>query len=64
MAPKYYPAEAAIRGVLQKTALKNFAILTEKHLCWSFFLRKLQAFRLDYLEHPMLLLLSVSSDQR
>ena len=25
--------------------LKNFAIFTEKHLCWSLFLIKLQAFR-------------------
>ena len=25
--------------------LKNFAIFTGKHLCWSFFLIKLQAFR-------------------
>ena len=25
--------------------LKNFAIFTEKHLRWSLFLRKLQAFR-------------------
>ena len=26
--------------------LKNFAIFTGKHLCWSLFLTKLQAFRL------------------
>ena len=26
-------------------ALKNFAVFTGKHLCWSLFLMKLQAFR-------------------
>ena len=30
----------------KKTVLKNFAIFTGKHLCWSSFLIKLQAFRL------------------
>ena len=29
----------------KKAALKNFAIFTGKHLCWSLFLIKLQAFR-------------------
>ena len=28
--------------------LKNFAVFTEKHLCWSLFLIKLQAFRQFY----------------
>ena len=31
------------RCFLKKHALKNFAIFTQKHLCWSFFLTKLQA---------------------
>ena len=30
---------------MKKAVPKNFAILTGKHLCWSFFLRKLMAFR-------------------
>ena len=29
----------------KKGVLKNFAVFTEKHLCWSLFLIKLQAFR-------------------
>ena len=29
----------------KKAVLKHFAIFTEKHLCWSLFLIKLQAFR-------------------
>ena len=38
--------EAATGGVLQKkAALKNFAIFTRKHLCWSLFVIKLQARR-------------------
>ena len=37
-----YP-EAVSRGVLLKALHKNFAISTEKHLCWSLFLIKLQA---------------------
>ena len=36
-------AEAVSRGVLLKTVHKNFTISTEKHLCWSLFLIKLQA---------------------
>ena len=40
--------EAAIQklsfaDVLQNGVLKNFAILTGKHMCWSLFLIKLQA---------------------
>ena len=30
---------------IEKTVLKNFAIFTGKHLCWSLFLIKLQDFR-------------------
>ena len=30
--------------IYKKAALKNFAIFTGKHLCWSFFIIKLQAF--------------------
>ena len=37
--------EAATRGSIKKAALKNLAIFTEEHLCWSLFLIKLQAFR-------------------
>ena len=29
----------------KKGVVKNFAIFTEKHLCWSLFLIKLQAYR-------------------
>ena len=29
----------------KKSVLKNFANFTEKHLCWSLFLTKLQVFR-------------------
>ena len=46
-------AEAATRGdLLKKALLKNFTILTGKHLCWSFFLIKLQALRLHEKEIP------------
>ena len=31
--------------VCKKDVLKNFESFTEKHLCWSFFLTKLQAWR-------------------
>ena len=31
----------------KKAVLKNFAIFTWKHLCWSLFLIKLQAYRLQ-----------------
>ena len=31
--------------VCKKAALRNFAIFTGKHLCWSLFLIKLQAFK-------------------
>ena len=34
----------------KKAFLKKFAIFTEKHLCWSFFLIKLQALILQYLQ--------------
>ena len=38
--------EAATRVVLEKKAvIKNFALFTGKHLRWSLFLFKLQAFR-------------------
>ena len=30
------------QNIIQKAVLKNFAIFTGKHLCWSFFLIKLQ----------------------
>ena len=30
---------------MKKAILKYFAIFTEKHLCWSLFIIKLQAFR-------------------
>ena len=30
--------KAATGGVLKKTVLKNFALFTGKHLCWSIFL--------------------------
>ena len=33
------------RCSIKKTVLKNYAILTGKHLCWGLFLIKLQAFR-------------------
>ena len=33
------------RCSLKKGVLKNLANFTEKHLCWSLFLIKLQAFR-------------------
>ena len=37
--------EAATRGFYKNGVLKNLAILTGKHLRWSLFLIKLQAFR-------------------
>ena len=33
------------RCFVKKGVLKNFAIFTGKHMCWSFFLIKLRAFR-------------------
>ena len=36
------------RCSIKKAVLKNFAIFTGKHLCWSLFLVKLQAFRPFY----------------
>ena len=36
----------------KKAVLKNFAIFTGKHLCWSLFLIKLQAFRPDSKRDP------------
>ena len=45
---KYFKSglsEAATRGaLLKKSVLKNFANHTGKHLCWSLFLIKLQAY--------------------
>ena len=38
-------SKAAIVFALQKIVPKTFGILTGKHLCWSLFLIKLQAFR-------------------
>ena len=38
-------SEAASRDVLKRAVLKNFAIFTEKHLCWSLLLIKLQGSR-------------------
>ena len=38
-----HKAEATTRGpggVLQKAALKNFAVFTGKHLCWNLFLKR------------------------
>ena len=35
---------------INKAVFKNFAIFAEKHLCWSLFLIKLQAFRRNYCE--------------
>ena len=37
---------------MQKAFLNNFAIFTEKHLCWSFFLIKTptQVFSYEYFE--------------
>ena len=32
------------KGFYKKSVLKNFAIFTGKHMCWIFFLIKLQAF--------------------
>ena len=40
-----FSSEAAVRRCSSKGVLKNFAIFTGKHLCWSFFLIKLQAYR-------------------
>ena len=34
------------RCCIKETVLRNFVIFTAKHLCWSLFLTKLQAFRL------------------
>ena len=40
------PEEATTVGILLKKAiLKNFAIFTGTHLCWSLFLIQLQALR-------------------
>ena len=41
-------------GFCKKGALKNFSNFKEKHLCWSHFLVKLQAFSLQvfYKETP------------
>ena len=39
--PQQHPSEVFCK----KSALKNFANFTGKHLCWGFFLIKLQAFR-------------------
>ena len=38
--------KAAARSCSSKCFLENFAILTRKHLCWSFLLIKFQALRL------------------
>ena len=42
----------------KKAVLKHFAIFTEKHLCWSLFLIKLQAFMpsTESIRHEKLLL--------
>ena len=40
-----FSSEAAVRRCSSKGVLKNFAIFTRKHLFWSFFLIKLQAYR-------------------
>ena len=39
------------RCSVKKAVHKNFAIFTRKHLCWSFFLMKLQAYRKQRLQH-------------
>ena len=37
------------------SVLKNFAIFTRKHLCWSYFLRKLQAsYKLQPFQHAFI----------
>ena len=42
---KHVQKQPLIGGVLYKKCLKNLAILTGKHLCWSLLLMKLQAFK-------------------
>ena len=43
---KYQPYRSSHRRCsVKKGALKNFAIFTEKHLCWNLFLIKLQDWR-------------------
>ena len=55
--------EVAIRSVLSKKAnLKNFAIFTGKHLCWSLSLIKLQAFRKSICERLLLTYVSSNLD--
>ena len=47
---KTLPIEVATRGVLWKKAvLKNFAIFTGKHLCWSLFFNKVAGFQKNFL---------------
>ena len=41
------PPEVFYKKVVLKKLLKNFAIFIGKHLCWSLFLIKLEAFRPD-----------------
>ena len=38
----YYSLKLCIPDVLQSRSLKNFAIFTGKHLCWSLFYKKQQ----------------------
>ena len=44
--------EAATRGVIEKVVIKNFAIFTGKHLCWSLFLKEtlIKVFSCEYCE--------------
>ena len=53
--------ETATRGVLWKSILKSFAILIGKHLHWSLYLIKLQAFGLKntFLEEHLWMVASV-----
>ena len=43
---KVFTESSHQRCSIKKAFLKNFAIFTGKHLCWSLFLMKLQVFRL------------------
>ena len=44
--------EAATRDVIEKVVIKNFAIFTGKHLCWSLFLKEtpIKVFSCEYCE--------------
>ena len=43
--PTNYRQKQPPKVFYKKAVLKNFAMFTGKHLCWTFFLVKLQTFR-------------------